>query len=262
MAIHLVSPVSYSAFVAGVASHAREIVAIEAKLSALLQQTSVVSADDLCHGILHFWSAHQSKLVHPLSEHVTHREGLRRCHTSRVEHEVLCEVADQCRALLDTLAPAALQSAIKLIAGRLGVHGKLRCGPNVTSADEAGNRWGYMPHPLLASRLDWLAACACDRGWSPFVRATWFYVGLLNCHPLQDGNGRTARVLFNALLWQGKDFYLPIYEASGSLGSSLEICLRRAANSGDWSDIISFLHDLLSAHLSALALRTRSVWTL
>lgn len=255
MAIHLVPPVSYSAFVAGVASHAREIVAVEAKRSVLLQEGSRVNTDDLCHGLLHFWAPHESKLVHPLSEHVKLRGLIERCHGSSVEHAVLCEVADQCRDLLDSSAPAALQSAIKLIADRLGVDGELRGGPNVTSADEAGNRWGYMPHALLAKRLEWLTACACDRGWSPFVRATWFYVGLLNCHPLRDGNGRTARVLFNALLWQGQAAYLPIHEASNSLGSSLEICLRRAANGNDWSDIIGFLNTLLSAQLTALMLR-------
>ncbi|HIE5097501.1 Fic family protein [Stenotrophomonas maltophilia] len=258
MAIHLVSPVSYSAFVAGIAKHARDIVAVEAKRSALLQQSSRISADDLCHGLLQFWVPRESALVHPLAAHATPTRAPERSHSSSVEHAALCEVEDQCSALLDSSGPAALQTAIKLIAGRLGLDGELRDGPNVTSADEAGNRWGYMPHALLAKRLDWLTACACGKNWSPFVRATWFYVGLLNCHPLRDGNGRTARILLNALLWQRQDVYLPIHEASGSLGWSLEICLRRAANADDWSDIISFLHHLLSAQLSALMLRTQS----
>ncbi|WP_100041147.1 Fic family protein [Stenotrophomonas geniculata] len=255
MAIHLVPPVSFSTFVAGMANHARDIVAVEEKRSALLQLGSCLNTHDLCHGLLQFWGAHESELVHPLSEHVTRRQVLKRPHSSSVEHAALCEVAAQCRALLGNPAPAALQSVIKLIADRLGLDGGLRDGPNVTSADEAGNRWGYMPHTLLAKRLDWLVACAFDKGWPPFVRATWFYVGLLNCHPLRDGNGRVARVLFNALLWQREDVYLPIHEASDSLGSSLEICLRRAANGNDWSDIIRFLHNLLSAQLNALMLR-------
>jgi hypothetical protein len=75
-----------------------------------------------------------------------------------------------------------------------------------------------------------------------FVKAVTCYVAILNAHPFADGNGRTARVMFNALFDKLEVIgYIPIYEISLATKGSYELCLRDLELRSDHRPICRFL---------------------
>lgn len=78
---------------------------------------------------------------------------------------------------------------------------------------------------------------------SPLMRAIWVYVLFLNLHPLCDGNGRLARILFNCELYHHgapADAYIPISLVMAGARGGYEIRLRQAEIFGQWDPIINF----------------------
>ncbi|GEM_PF-6293616 len=82
---------------------------------------------------------------------------------------------------------------------------------------------------------------AMQRQWPEPCRAAIAATLLLNAHPFQDGNGRTARILANLILREAgmqAGAYVPFSELAWRSGGGYEIALRRAEILGDWSGII------------------------
>lgn len=65
-------------------------------------------------------------------------------------------------------------------------------------------------------------------------------VGLLNCHPFADGNGRVARVLLNLILRRSSENYIPFYDFYHCTPGGYLLRLRQAQLFGDWDDLVMF----------------------
>ncbi|CAI0852536.1 Fic family protein [Serratia quinivorans] len=63
---------------------------------------------------------------------------------------------------------------------------------------------------------------------------------LMHIHPLYDGNGRVARVLFNLILGRGKGNYIPLTELCHVGRSGYVLSLREAFLFSEWEPIIVF----------------------
>jgi Fic family protein len=62
-------------------------------------------------------------------------------------------------------------------------------------------------------------------------------------HPFTDGNGRTSRVVFNALLRRGgmlENHYLPIKEINYLTRGGHEVRLRYTVATGDWKEMLEY----------------------
>lgn len=117
------------------------------------------------------------------------------------------------------------------------------------SGDKAGNRVFFPPVAAVPAQLEKVRLLLADgAAGPPLFKAAVAYALLLNCHPFSDGNGRTARVLFNHVLRQGgmpKDVYLPLYEIGSQSRGGYEIALRTAELRGDWEPFLRYLLDAI-----------------
>lgn len=77
----------------------------------------------------------------------------------------------------------------------------------------------------------------------PGFAAIVVMVALVNLHPFVDGNGRTARVVFNWTLNLArlKPVYLPIYELSALSRCGYLLRLRQAQYHSEWGPLYEFL---------------------
>ncbi|MBD8528036.1 Fic family protein [Pseudomarimonas arenosa] len=104
------------------------------------------------------------------------------------------------------------------------------------------------------------AQCACsslqsicqmlvDRNSMPgLLQATVVHVGILNAHAFEDGNGRLARMVFNAVLRRAglaAHCYVPIFEAQSHSRGGYEVRLREAEIFGDWNSLIQYFCNLI-----------------
>lgn len=116
------------------------------------------------------------------------------------------------------------------------------------SDDQAGNQIYFPAVSAVPRQIERVQALLAAPGNAPpLFTAAIAYVMLLNCHPFTDGNGRTARVVFNHLLRRAgmpSDVYLPLNEIARRSDGGYEIALRMAEVRGEWAP---FLHWLLDA---------------
>jgi len=112
--------------------------------------------------------------------------------------------------------------------------------------DAAGNRVVF-PHqdqcPALLDDLHYfLSRRMAD---CPGLCATVVYAALIHAHPFNDGNGRTARTLYNLVLSAGTGarHFVPIHLIAAHHRGSFLIKLRRALYQGDWNGLQGFFCD-------------------
>lgn len=76
------------------------------------------------------------------------------------------------------------------------------------------------------------------------------YLVLLTAHPFTDGNGRTARIVFNLVLRRHipDAHYLPLTELCRHGAGDIEELLARANVDGDYLPVLDYLADLLCAY--------------
>lgn len=80
---------------------------------------------------------------------------------------------------------------------------------------------------------------------------------VLNIHPFDDGNGRTARVLFNVvrsnqLNTKWAPLCFPLKRAFSACSGGFELRLRELETSANWIPLISYFHTLLKIELDAI----------
>jgi Fic/DOC family protein len=134
----------------------------------------------------------------------------------------------------------------------LAVHRRLGAGasafrdrPVATRPDGAGKRALY-PHHRHVPRLidevhDFVRTNLVE---NPALCAAFGYVGITQAHPFSDGNGRTARALYNLVLAAGgARHFLPISAFPAPARIGLVIKVRRTAYEGDWAPLIAWFAD-------------------
>ncbi|HEX8534086.1 MAG TPA: Fic family protein [Allosphingosinicella sp.] len=164
-----------------------------------------------------------------------------------LEHKVAVELVTLNSQSDIFSSPKAFRSALEFINHAcLGARPRWRTKDIALAPDARGVRIIF-PNPHLVPKL--LAEARTFGGRhienAPFATACVLYVLLLNCHPFLDGNGRTARVLFNVLALGSRirdGFFFPIREIAKATFGEVEICLRRAEIFGDFCPFMRLLH--------------------
>jgi prophage maintenance system killer protein len=192
-----------------------------------------------------------SKLRHELSAHyLALNPTVPHDSRSRLEAEVLEEFENRPEPL-PLLSASGFRDrlvALNLILTDGG--GGWRAGPVRLRDDRAGNRI-FFPHAsVVPGQIDRVRLLLAGQGRTPpLFKAAVAYVLLLNCHPFNDGNGRTARVLFNHLLRRAGmsgNVYFPLYEIALRAHGGYQIALRMAELRRDWTPFLSWLLDAFS----------------
>lgn len=129
---------------------------------------------------------------------------------------------------------------------RLGTgKNKLRTSGLFIRPDSAGNAIEFPHHSQCASELGRLQLFLRDNlELAPGLCAVVAYGVIVRTHPFDDGNGRTARTLYNLIMaGAGSRHFLPLRQICIPVQASFLIKLRRAMYGGDWSGLTAFFAD-------------------
>lgn len=133
----------------------------------------------------------------------------------------------------------------------LEVHRRLGVGANMfrtrsvaTAPDEAGNRIVFPDHRQCLSMLRDLHGFLVANATSPPLCAAAAYVAINRAHPFTDGNGRTARTVYNLVMAAGgSQHFLPIHSFNALSRGALTIKMQRARNGGGWEPLMAYFGD-------------------
>lgn len=142
-----------------------------------------------------------------------------------------------------SLATQLIAAASIATGARLG----LRSDDVALNTNTTGRRVLFPESGLIAQAL---ADCqaAMDDMPAGIMRATAIMVMILNLHPFADGNGRTARCVFNHLIIQiGYRDYFPLSSIIARSQGGFELAVRTVEIKRDWNPILRYM-------LAALAL--------
>ncbi len=151
-----------------------------------------------------------------------------------------------CRTLVEQEAPAEgvffsrdwLDQVSAATGGR-----SIRASGVGTLPDRCGHHALYPDAACIDPGLIQLASFTHRfQGEHPLTTAIVSSSLLLNIHPLQDGNGRLTRILFNFILQSalGTRFYLPLCDLHDASAGGWTFAQRSAWMKGDWRPLVSF----------------------
>lgn len=121
----------------------------------------------------------------------------------------------------------------------LGRESKCRAIPVYLVHDEHGLYLEYLASELIGAQIGVIEKILFDSNMPALYRAILTYVLLIGAHPFEDGNGRVARLTFNAVLAQaGLGSYIPLREVFSLSTGSLSIQTRRALLQNKWDSVV------------------------
>ncbi len=161
------------------------------------------------------------------------------------------------RRVLDQRSEALLQSleqpvADAFISEILTISAQVKDMPLTTfrtngvrlAGDKGGWSWQFPDQRGITNCLTALHEVLRRRLFdNAIVEATVGYVILNWMHPFSDGNGRTSRVVFNAILRRAgmpRSHYLPIKEINYLASGGHEVRLRYTVATGDWQELLEY----------------------
>ena len=137
------------------------------------------------------------------------------------------------------------KAALRAVARDMTGTGAYREIGVATSADPKGRFVVFPKVEHIEPQLDTLVAFLAASGETPRAfRAMVALAMITNCHPFRDGNGRTARIMFNALLsghTRKQRSYVPLREIAHYSRGGFIIRLRQAELRGEWAPLARFL---------------------
>lgn len=130
-----------------------------------------------------------------------------------------------------------------------GNHGRIR-NHDIGLEEDTNGRSVKFPHARYAKqRLKDIVGLMNEQKQTCFNQAVYVYVYvyvlLLNAHPFTDGNGRVARVLFNLLINQHENHYLPLYDFKFYSNGGYEIRLREAKIYDRWTGLLRYFKNCI-----------------
>lgn len=158
------------------------------------------------------------------------------------------------RLLWDRLAVGPLSPADLLqAAAAAGGTARFRTGRALTTAFASGHRLEYLNSEHISRRVASMLAKLNDptTGRHPILHAIDIYFDTLRIHPLPDGNGRLARILFQAALRQTIGLRAPILPLGPACAANRG-ALMAAYLAWDFDRNAQPLVDFIVAALSAL----------
>lgn len=191
-----------------------------------------------------YWRSSNRDLLHPLSEKLLQIQvSARRSTRDFNDERNLAERARHSlggRKRLNGGELAAWLCEVNAHTGARGA-GHIRGLDVFTSHDTRGMRCAFCPPSDLSRQLDLLSLTLDEWGDYPCFRAILLLVGILAIHPFIDGNGRTARACFNAILEGPPSFsVIPLRTIFDCSDGGFEIRLRDAVFNGSWGPLVSY----------------------
>ena len=120
------------------------------------------------------------------------------------------------------------------------------------NADASGTRIRLPDVDQISKQLAKVRRLWCQNVEDPALwKGLVALVLIVNCHPFTDGNGRVARLLFNAWLRRGgmsEYVYFPFSEIARRSRGGYEIALRSLEISGDWEPLVRFVLQAIECH--------------
>lgn len=117
-----------------------------------------------------------------------------------------------------------------------------------TERDQSGRRVAFPPAASIADRMVLIHERLRAPDGPVIHQAVIALAAISNCHPFVDGNGRTGRMLFNALLRHGlarPRLYAPLHELTTLAGGTLTLAVREAELHGRWEPLFGFVERCL-----------------
>lgn len=115
--------------------------------------------------------------------------------------------------------------------------------PIGTQIDAHGDTRIYPPASRIEHQLSRLYRYLHYAEEPAILKATVSFIAIVTAHPFYDGNGRVARIIFNAMIRSLSDvmfLYIPIKTLEILSGPGLILKIRRAQLFGHWAPIINF----------------------
>lgn len=131
---------------------------------------------------------------------------------------------------------------------------QFRTGPIYTQADADGTQVEFLDYRDVEGQLQLAFRVVVATQDRPLLAAAAAQVIFLNAHPFVDGNGRSARALFNVVLCTGHPsiVHLPLRLFIDRADGGFEIAVRQVELNDDWADLLCFHSAWLRLCRSAL----------
>jgi len=153
---------------------------------------------------------------------------------------------------IDLSTPAAFRASLERInALATDGAGRWRTDWAGLMPDLEGHRINFPPASAILGQLEAVRTMMRDREAPALFNAVAVLCLFVNGHPFTDGNGRCARILFNALLrarGMADDVYFPFYELAARSRGGYVIALRCAELRGDWRPIMNWAVEAIRCH--------------
>lgn len=197
-------------------------------------------------------------LQHRLSGHSAHLDRVFREGTSDLERKSYFRHRDAIAATLTGGTAEGLAHLLVTLGSTAGARSRIRNSQTSTTPDRDGRVVLFPDCSTIGPRLDELRQLSASQDLPVSLKAIALLCGVLNLHPLSDGNGRTARILFNWALGCGRSDtgYLPLYDIKQASLFGFEFSLRELELTGNWKPLLSYfigVCTLVRQHREAIA---------
>lgn len=205
-----------------------------------------------------------TRLHHPLSEHfiAKHRQENRlieeatqlaihdREKVSEEENALLFAACDFTLAIRSNDARFFVETMAKVASHGCGRRTIIRTEDVSLGADREGQYWAFPRAERVIPLLhDLHTNLKIARELSPLFAAIIALVNINCIHPFMDGNGRTSRIVFNAMLVDGglldSRAYIPCKHIYAISKYGFEIRLRQIILKNEWLPLITYFIDLV-----------------